>query len=102
MRRQLAPLLAALVGALLVVPAAYAVLRAYDALFTAEANPATIVSQVRVAMFWRLAVGAYLAGMAAPLVYVAATRDLARTLKALNVAVLVVGALLFVQGTLLP
>jgi hypothetical protein len=102
MRRQLAPLLAALVGAVLVVPTAYAALRGYDALFTAEANPATVVTSLRIAMYWRIAVGAYLGGMAAPLVHLAARRDLLRTLRALQVAVLVAGALLFAQGTLLP
>ncbi len=102
MRRQPAPLLAALLGALLVVPAAYALLRGYDALFSSEANPATVVTSLRIAMYWRLAVGAYVGGMAAPLVYLAARRDLFRTLRGLELGVLLVGALLLAQGTLLP
>jgi len=94
--------MAALLGALLVVPAVYAAQRGYDALANAEANPATIVSSVRIAMYWRLAVGVYAGGMAAPLVYLAARRDLARTLCVLHAGLLVAGALLFAQGMLLP
>ncbi len=102
MRTRLPPLLVALVAALLVVPAAYALQRGYDALFTPEANPATLVASTRIAMFARVTVGAYAAGMAAPLVYLAAARDLPRTLRALHAALYVAFALLFVQGTLLP
>jgi hypothetical protein len=40
--------------------------------------------------------------MVAPLVYVAARRDLVRTLRVLHVAVLVAGVLLLVQGLALP
>jgi dolichyl-phosphate-mannose--protein O-mannosyl transferase len=101
-RRQPAPLLAALLGALLAVPTAYAAQRGYDALFSPEANPATVVTSLRIAMYWRLAVAAYVGGMVAPLVYLAARRDLLRTLRALEAMVLVAAALLFVQGTLLP
>jgi hypothetical protein len=102
MRKELPRLVAALLGALLVVPVAYALQRGYDALFTSEANPATIVTSVRIAMFWRLAVGVYTGGMVAPLVYLAARRDLVRTLRMLHVAVLVAGVLLLVQGLALP
>jgi hypothetical protein len=53
-------------------------------------------------MFWRLGIGVYVAGMVAPLVYLAARRDLARTTRALSASVLVIGALISIQGLFLP
>ncbi len=94
--------IASLVAALLSVPATYALLRAYDVLFRSEPNPANIVWSPHIAMFWRLGVGLYVAGMAAPLAYMAARRDLARTTRVLAASVLVIGALSAVQGLLMP
>ena len=102
MRARLPYLAAALIAAALVVPASYAALRAYDVLRGVEPNPAAVGASLHVAMFWRLAIGGYLAGMAAPLAYLAARRDLARTMRALHVLVLVAGAMLVVQGLALP
>ena len=101
-QKQLAPVAAALLAGLLVLPASYAVLRAYDALFTREANPALVVWSARIAMFWRLSVGAYLAAMIAPLVHGAARANLALTLRALYALTFVVAALIAAQGILLP
>lgn len=102
MQKQLPVWIATVVAALLSVPATYAVLRAYDVLFRTEPNPATIVWSPHIAMFWRLAIGGYVAGMVAPLAYMAARRDLLRTTRALYLAVLVVGAMSAAQGLLLP
>jgi hypothetical protein len=102
MRKQLPSLVAAGVAALLSVPASYAVLRAYDVLFKNEPNPATIVWSAHIAMFWRLAVGGYIAGMVLPLGFVAARKDLARTLRALEVIAVVVAGMIGIQGLLLP
>ena len=100
---RLLPLLVATsIAALLAVPGSYAILRAYDVLFKNEPNPATIVWSAHIAMFWRLAVGGYIAGMIVPLGYVAARRDLARTMKALEVIVVVVAVMIGVQGLLMP
>ena len=102
MRKQLPLLVAAGVAALLSVPASYAVLRAYDVLFKNEPNPDTIVWSAHIAMFWRLAVGGYIAGMIVPLGYVAARKDLARTMRALELIVVVVAVMIGVQGLFMP
>jgi hypothetical protein len=102
MRKHVPLLTAVLVAGLLVIPATYAVLRGYDVLFKAEANPATVIWSNRIAMFWRLSIGGYFAGMVAFVVYLAARRNLARTIQTLDVLVLVVAAMITVQGLLLP
>jgi hypothetical protein len=94
--------IATVVATLLSMPATYALLRAYDVLFRSEPNPAKIVWTPHIAMFWRLGVGVYVAGMVAPLVYMAARRDLTRTTQLLSVSVLVVGAMIGLQGLLMP
>ncbi len=102
MQKRLPALIATLVAAILSIPATYAVLRAYDVLFRTEPNPATIVWSAHIAMFWRLGVGVYVAGMVSVLAYMAASRDLVRTIRVLYVGVFVVGAMIGVQGLLMP
>ncbi len=94
--------IATVVAALLSVPATYALLRTYEVVFRSEPNPATIVWTPHIAMFWRLAVAGYVAGMVAPLVYLAASRDLGRTTRVLSASVFVVGAMIGIQGLLMP
>ncbi len=94
--------IATAVAALLSVPATYSLLRAYDVLFRREANPAKVVWSPHIAMFWRVDIGLYVAGMVAILAYAAARRDLPRTTRVLSVSVLVVGAMAAVQGLLMP
>jgi hypothetical protein len=101
-RTRLAHWIAAVVAALLSVPATYAALRAYEVLFKTEPNPARIVWSPHIAMFWRLGVGGYVAGMVGPLVYLAARRDLTRTTRVLCEGVLVVGAMIGLQGVFMP
>ncbi len=101
-RKQLPVWTATIVAAVLSVPATYAALRAYDVLRRSEPNPATIVWTPHIAMFWRLAIAGYVAGMVASLVYMAARRDLARTARVLCASVFVVGAMIGVQGLLMP
>jgi hypothetical protein len=95
-------LVAALLAALLTVPAAYAILRAFDVLFRNEPDPATIVWSAHIAMFWRLAIGGYAAGMVAPLGFMAARRDPARTMTALSAVAVAVAAMIGAQGLFLP
>jgi hypothetical protein len=103
MRKQLPLLIAAAIGVALVIPATYAVLRAYDVLVTAPGpNPATIVWSAHIAMSWRLWIGVYIAGMVAPLVYLAAKTDLPRTMRVLGTCVIVVAVMVGVQGLLMP
>jgi hypothetical protein len=103
MRKQLPFLVVTAIAAVLAIPATYAVLRSYDLLFRApEPNPATIVWSAHIAMFWRLGIGVYVAGMVAPLAYVAARKDQARTLRVLSGCVLAVAAMIGLQGLLLP
>jgi hypothetical protein len=94
--------LAAAVAALLTVPAIYALLRAYSVLFGVEANPAVVSPSVKVAMFWRIAIGLYIAPVVGVGGYGLARRDLARTMRLLYVASLVVAAMIGAQGLMLP
>ena len=102
MRTKLPVWIVTVVAAVLSMPATYAVLRAYEVLLKSEPNPATIVWSPHIAMFWRLAAAAYVAGMVATLAYVAARRDLARVARVLCASVFVVGAMIGIQGLLMP
>jgi hypothetical protein len=102
--RQTLPVLAlTAISAVLLVPAAYATLRTFDVLvLPPEPNPATIVWSAHTAMFWRLNISAFVAGMAAPLLFVAASANLARTARVLGSGVLVVTAMIAIQGVFMP
>jgi hypothetical protein len=103
MRQRPAVLVATSLAVVLAIPATYALLRAYSVLFgAAEPNPATIVWSAHIAMFWRLAVGAYVGGMVAPLAYMAARADLHRTVRVLYGASIAIAILIGAQGLLLP
>jgi len=93
---------ATVVAALLSMPATYALLRAYEVVFKSEPNPARVVWSPHIGMFWRLGVAGYVAGMVGALAYLAARRDLPRTIQVLCTSVLVVGAMIGVQGLLMP
>jgi hypothetical protein len=93
---------ATLVASVLSMPATYAILRAYEALLKDEPNPALVVWSPHVAVFWRLAIAGYVAGMVAPFAYVAASRDPRRLSRVLCTGVVVVGAMIGVQGLFLP
>lgn len=101
-RKHLPVVVATALAAILSMPATYAVLRAYDVLFKNEPNPATIVWSAHIAMFWRLAVGVYVAGMVVPVALMAARADLARTMRVLRTCVFVVAAMIGFQGLLMP
>ena len=94
--------IASVVAGLVSIPATYSLLRGYDVLFRTEANAAKVVWSPHIAMFWRICIGGYLAGMLATLVFLAARHDLHRTMQVLSASVLVVGALALVQGLFLP
>jgi hypothetical protein len=103
MRQTLPVLAVTAVAAVLLVPAAYATLRAFDvAVLPPEPNPATIVWSAHTAMFWRLNISAFVAGMAAPLLYIAADANLGRTVRVLCSGVLVVTAMVAIQGLFMP
>jgi hypothetical protein len=93
---------AAAIAVLLTVPATYALLRTYDVLFRSEPNPATVAWSTHIAMFWRLAVATFVAGMVALPAYAAARRNLVRTMGALYVLTLVAAAMIAGQGIALP
>lgn len=105
MRNALAAAMAATaIAVVLCIPAAYAGLRAYDVLFREEPDPATVVWSwsAHIAMFWRLAIGAYMATTIAPAAFWAARRRPAWTAKALGVSLVVASAMIVVQGVFLP
>jgi hypothetical protein len=94
--------IATVVASLLSVPSTYAVLRAYEVLFKSEPNPATVVWSAHVGVFWRVGIAGYVAGMVAPLAYLAASRNLRRFTRVLCTSVFVVAALIGIQGLLMP
>ena len=99
---QIAVWIATVIAALISVPATYPLLRAYEVLFRSEPNPATIVWTPHIAVFWRIGIAGYVAGMVAPLAYLAARLDLARLLRVLYQSLLVAGAMIAIQGIFMP
>jgi hypothetical protein len=97
-----APLAIALASAFVTVPAVYAVLRTCDVIFLAQPNPAVVSAGVKIAMFWRLWIGVYLAPVVAAVVYEIARRDLARGAKVLRIATIAAAAMIALQGFFLP
>ena len=94
---------------LLVTDGAYALLRLGSAVGSAwapmpdGAGLRTYVDwSVHVAMFWRLGMGAYGAGMAALLAFLATRENVARAARVLDVLALAVAALAVVQGLAFP
>lgn len=102
MRERLPALVVALVIALLAIPTSYALLRGHDVLFGSEPNPALVSWSTRIAMFWRLAVGAFLALLVGPLAHALARADLDGALRASFLLLHVAAALLAIQGVFLP
>ena len=103
MRENLQVIAVTAIAAVLLVPATYSVLRTFDVLvLPPEPNPATIVWSAHTAMFWRLNISAFVAGMAAPLLSMAASANMGRTLRVLCSGVLAVTAIVAVQGLFLP
>lgn len=92
----------ALASAIVVIPAVYAGLRAYDVLFVPQPNPALVSSGVKIAMFWRLWIGVYLAPLVAIGVHQIAQRNLARAVRLLHVATITSAAMIALQGLFLP
>ena len=102
MTKRLPLLVAAGLAALLSVPASYAVLRSYDVLFKSEPDPARIVWSAHIAMFWRLGIGGYTAGLVTVLVFTLASRSFSLATRVTAVLVPVVGAMIAIQGAFLP
>ncbi len=94
--------IATVLASLVSVPATYALLRAYEVAFRTEPDPARVVWSPHIAVFWRLTVAGYVAGLLAPLVYMGAVADAARVLRGVATAVLVAALLLAVQGLAMP
>jgi hypothetical protein len=94
--------IATVLAALISVPATYAFLRAYEVLAFAEPNPARIVWTAHIAVFWRVAIAAYVAGMVAPIAYLAARRDAAKVFRVLYASVFIAGAMIAIQGIFMP
>jgi hypothetical protein len=94
--------IATAVAALLSMPATYAILRAYEVVFKTEPNPAMVVWSPHVAVFWRVCLAGYVAGMVAPLAYLAARSDLARFARVLCASATIVGVMIGAQALFLP
>ena len=102
MRRDLPTAFVVLVNAVLAVIVTYAALRAYDVVFKSEPDPATVVPSAHIAMFWRLGVGFYVAGIVAMLVILLARANLAATTRVTAALVPIVGAMIAIQAAFLP
>jgi hypothetical protein len=102
MRKEPPILALALTAGLLAVPATYALLRAWEVLAGHSSGPPIVVWSPDIALFRRLRVGAYVAGMVVPVVYFLAGRASATTARALERAAIVVGALVGMQAIFLP
>lgn len=75
------------IAAIVSMMGTYAVLRAFEALFKSEPNPATVIGSERIAMFWRLEVGCLVAGATATLVFVLSGRWLVAATRLVAFAV---------------
>jgi hypothetical protein len=102
MRKELPLLALALAAGLLAVPATYAVLRAWEVLAGRSAGPPIGVWSPDIALFRRVAVGAYVAGMVSPMAYFLARRGSARTARVLQRLAIGVAVLSGVQAIFLP
>jgi hypothetical protein len=102
MRLDKTALAIALASAFVSVPAVYAVLRAGDVIFFPQANPAVVSAGVKIAMFWRLWIGVYLAPVFAAVIYEITRRDLARGARVLRIATIASASLIALQGIFLP
>ncbi len=102
MRVSKSALVVALASAFVCVPAVYAVLRACDVIFLAQVNPAVVSSGTKIAMFWRLWIGVYLAPVFAAVVYEITRRDPARGARVLRIATIASASLIAFQGFFLP
>lgn len=102
MRARLPELSLSLIAALVALVVTYAAARIAQASLWPEPNPALVVWSTRIAMYWRVAIGAYVGSLVAPVVFLLARRDLARVARGLSVAVLVAAALLALQTVAFP
>jgi hypothetical protein len=102
MRKEPTSLALALAAGLLAVPAIYALLRAWEVLAGRSAGPPIAVWSPDIALFRRVGVGAYVAGMVVPVVYFLARRGSATTARVLHRAAVIVAILGGVQAIFLP
>jgi hypothetical protein len=80
----------------------YALLRGVQFLLFREPNPATVIWSAHAGYFWRALIVSYAGGMAAIMAWLAAGRAPERVARVLAHAVVVAGALILLQGVLLP
>jgi hypothetical protein len=92
----------AIVNALLTVIAIYAGLRTHEALFRVEPNPATVIWSAHVAVYWRIAIGAYVAVPVALFAAFCARRDRARVARVTSALVPIVASAIALQAAIFP
>lgn len=102
MRKELPYVVAAVIAALLAVPSTYSLLRAVEVMTHPDPGPAMGVWSPTVALFRRAGVGAFVAGMVGPVVYLLARKSPAATMRVLSGGVVVVAAANAAQALLLP
>lgn len=92
----------AVASAITAVPIAYAVMRGYDVLFKPQPNLAMVSSSTKIAMFWRIWIGMYIAPLVAIGAYEITRRDSSRGVRVLRALVVFAAVLITVQGLFLP
>lgn len=92
----------AAIAALLAIATTYAVSRVVQGAMSPEPNPALVTAGARIAMFWRLALGAYVGAMCAIPLYSLARRDLPSAVRGLAIALPLAALTLTLQGVLVP
>ena len=90
------------IGVLAVVPVVYAGLRAYSALILGEAAPLSVGPSVHIAMFWRVNLAVYVGVACAPLMFRWVREDAGRAVQWIERGVYGAGAVIALQGLLLP
>ncbi len=90
------------IAALSAVPVVYAVLRAYSALITGEAAPLSVGPSAHIAMFWRVNLSVYVGVACAPLMFRVIREDAGRAVRWAERGVYAAGAVIALQGLLLP
>lgn len=90
------------IAVLAVVPVVYAGLRAYSALIAGEAAPLSVGPSVHIAMFWRVNLAVYVGVACGPLIFRWVGEDAGRGVRWVERAVYGAGAVIALQGLLLP
>ena len=89
-------------AAILTVVFSYAVIRVVQLKMVPEPNPALVTASAKIAMFWRLTLGAYAGALVGVGVHVLVRRHPDFAIRALGAFVLVAAGAIALQGIFVP